>query len=54
MSISENIAPIRQQIALAADRSGRTAAEIPLVGASKLTDAAACREAIAAGIDALG
>ena len=54
MSISENIAAIRQQIALAAERSGRTAADITLVGASKMNDAAACREAIAAGIDALG
>ena len=54
MSISENIAAIRQQIALAAERSGRTAADITLVGASKMNDAAACREAIAAGIDVLG
>ena len=54
MSISENIAAIRQQIALAAERSGRTAADITLVGASKMNDTAACREAIAAGIDALG
>ena len=54
MSISENIAAIRQQIALAAERSSRTAADITLVGASKMNDTAACREAIAAGIDALG
>ena len=54
MSISENIAAIRQQIALAARRSGRTGQEITLVGASKMNDAAACREAIAAGIDVLG
>ena len=54
MSISENIAAIRREIALAAERGGRTAADITLVGASKMNDAAACREAIAAGIDALG
>ena len=54
MSISENIAAIRQQIDLAAARSGRTGADITLVGASKMNDAAACREAIAAGIDVLG
>ena len=54
MSISENIAAIRQQIDLAARRSGRTGADITLVGASKMNGAAACREAIAAGIDVLG
>ena len=54
MSISENIAAIRQQIDLAARRSGRTGTDITLVGASKMNDAAACREAIAAGIDVLG
>ena len=54
MSISENIAAIRQQIDQAARRSGRTGQEITLVGASKMNDAAACREAIAAGIDVLG
>ena len=54
MSISENIAAIRQQIDQAARRSGRTGQEITLVGASKMNDAAACRDAIAAGIDVLG
>ena len=54
MSISENIAAIRQQIDLAARRSGRTGTDITLVGASKMNGAAACQEAIAAGIDALG
>ena len=54
MSISENIAAIRQQIDLAARRSGRTGADITLVAASKMNGAAACREAIAAGIDVLG
>ncbi len=54
MSISENIAVIRRQIDAAAARTGRTGADITLVGASKMNDAAACREAVAAGIDVLG
>ena len=54
MSIAENIARVRANIALAAREAGRSASEITLVGASKMNDADACREAIAAGIDALG
>ena len=54
MSISENIAAIRREIHLAAAKTGRTGADITLVGASKMNDAVACREAIAAGIDVLG
>ena len=54
MSISENIAQVRANIAQAAQAAGRDPKEIILVGASKMNDAAACREAIAAGIDALG
>lgn len=54
MSIAENIAQVRERIARAAQDAGRSPAEITLVGASKMNDAAACREAIAAGIDALG
>ena len=54
MSISENIAAIRREIHLAAAKTGRTGADITLVGASKMNDAAACRESIAAGIDVLG
>lgn len=54
MSISENIAAIRREIHLAAAKTGRTGEDITLVGASKMNDAAACREAIAAGIDVLG
>ena len=48
MSISENIAAIRREIHLAAAKTGRTGADITLVGASKMNDA------IAAGIDVLG
>ena len=54
MSIAENIARIRREIDEAARETGRTGADITLVGASKRNDAARCREAIAAGIDALG
>jgi len=54
MTIAENIAQIRANIAAAAEAAGRDPKEITLVGASKMNDAAACREAIAAGIDALG
>ena len=53
-SIRENIAAIRAQINAAARETGRTGADITLVGASKMNDAAACQEATAAGIDALG
>ena len=54
MSVRENIEAIRAQIDAAARETGRTGADITLVGASKMNDAAACQEAIAAGIDALG
>ena len=50
MSIQENIAEIRRRIAVACAECGRDPKEITLVGASKMNDAAACREAIAAGI----
>ena len=54
MSIQENIERIRREIDAAARETGRTGAGITLVGASKMNDAAACQEAIAAGIDVLG
>ena len=54
MSIQENIAEIRARIDRAARSTGRTGADMTLVGASKMNDAAACQEAIAAGIDVLG
>ena len=54
MSIAENIAAIRARIDAAARETGRSGDDIILVGASKMNDAAACREAIAAGIDVLG
>lgn len=54
MSIAENIARVRANIAAAAREAGRKPKDITLVGASKMNDAAACRAAVAAGIDALG
>ena len=54
MSIAENIAAIRARMDAAAIAAGRDPKEVQLVGASKMNDAAACRAAIAAGIDALG
>ena len=54
MSVAENIAAIREKMAAAAREAGRDPGEILLVGASKMNDAAACRSAVAAGIDALG
>lgn len=52
--IRENIATIRAAIDAAARETGRTGADITLVGASKMNDTAACQEAIEAGIDVLG
>lgn len=54
MSIAENIAAIRARMAAAAKAAGRDPSEILLCGASKMNDAQACRDAIAAGIDCLG
>ena len=54
MSIAENIAAVRARMEEAARAAHRDPGEILLCGASKMNDAAACREAIAAGIDCLG
>lgn len=54
MSIAENIAAIRERMRAAAVAAGRDPADILLCGASKMNDAQACRDAIAAGIDCLG
>ena len=54
MSIRENIERIRREIDQAARETGRTGADITLVGASKMNDAETCQEAIVAGIDVLG
>ena len=54
MNIGENIRNVRERIARAALTAGRNPEDVPLVGASKMNGADACRAAIAAGIDALG
>lgn len=54
MSIAENVALVRQNIARAAIAAGRDPKEITLVAASKMNDAERVREAIAAGVDACG
>lgn len=54
MSIAENIARIRTQIADAAHAAGRNPADILLCAATKMNDADAVRQAIAAGVDVCG
>lgn len=54
MSIAENVALVRQNIARAAIAAGRDPKEITLVAASKMNNAERVREAIAAGVDACG
>ena len=54
MSISENISAIRAQMAAAALAAGRDPREISLCAATKMNDAYAVRQAIAAGIDCCG
>ena len=54
MSIAENIAYIRKQIADAAIAVGRDPKEITLCAATKMNDAENVRQAIAAGIDCCG
>lgn len=54
MSISENVAHIRQKIAEAAIAAGRNPKDILLCAATKMNDAPAVREAIAAGVDLCG
>ena len=54
MSIAENLRSVRQRMDAAARAAGRDPGSVLLVGASKMNGADACREAVAAGIDALG
>jgi pyridoxal phosphate enzyme (YggS family) len=54
MSIAENIARIRDEIRQAAIAAGRDPAEIQLCAATKMNDADAVRQAIAAGVDCCG
>ena len=54
MSIAENVAAIRAAMESAARDAGRDPKEIKLCAATKLNDAAAVRQAIAAGVDVCG
>ena len=54
MSIAENVAQIRAQLREAAIRAGRNPDEILLCAATKMNDANAVRQAIAAGVDCCG
>ena len=54
MSISQNIAIIREQIADAAIAAGRNPQDIQLCAATKMNDADKVRQAIAAGVDCCG
>lgn len=54
MSIAENVARVRAQMAEAALRCGRDPEEIKLCAATKMNDADAVRQAIAAGVDCCG
>ena len=54
MSIAENVARIRAQMEAAAVRCGRNPKEITLCAATKMNDADAIRQAIAAGVDCCG
>ena len=54
MSIAENVAKIKAQIRDAAIAAGRDPSEILLCAATKMNDADAVRQAIAAGVDLCG
>lgn len=54
MSITENVARIKEEIARAAIAAGRDPKEILLCAATKMNDADAVREAIRAGVDCCG
>jgi pyridoxal phosphate enzyme (YggS family) len=52
--VRANLERVRERIAAAAERSGRRAADVLLVGVSKTVDVDRMREAVAAGLTALG
>jgi len=54
VTIADNVKAVREKIAEAAALAGRDPKEITLVAAAKTHDARAVREAIAAGVDAVG
>ena len=54
MSIKGNVAAVRERIAEAAKAAGRDPKEILLCAATKMNDAEAVKEAVAAGVDLCG
>jgi len=52
--IRANLDRVRERIARAAERAGRSASDVLLVGVSKTVDVARIRQAIEAGVPALG
>ena len=54
MSIAEHVASIRSAMAQAAREAGRDPGEVKLCAATKMNDADAVRQAIAAGVDLCG
>ena len=54
MSISENVAAIRAKMNAAAIAAGRDPKDVQLCAATKMNDAQAVRDAIAAGVDCCG
>ena len=54
MSMAENVASIRSAMAQAAREAGRDPGEVKLCAATKMNDADAVRQAIAAGVDLCG
>jgi PLP dependent protein len=53
-AVRANLEQVRERIAAAAERSGRRAGDVLLVGVSKTVDVDRIREAVAAGLPALG
>ena len=54
MTIAENVAAIRLQMAQAAEAAGRSPGEIALCAATKMNGADAVKQAVAAGVDCCG
>ena len=52
--IRANLERVRERVARAAERAGRHAEDVLLVGVSKTVDVARVRAAVAAGLGALG
>jgi pyridoxal phosphate enzyme (YggS family) len=52
--IRANLERVRERIARAAERAGRRAEDVLLIGVSKTVDAARLRQAVVAGVPALG